>query len=406
MSIRIGMAIAALLVTSSSAAQAYRYEMVPIWSIDADRGDDVIFGRIEDVVIDARNNAYVLDSQLVQVRVIDAEGKLRTTLGREGDGPGELRAPGSLVLMPAGTLGAVSRQFSRITTLDPESGEPRGAVLLEGMDSPLIQLGRVHGVGAGGGDRKPGLVGIVGEPQITNRGKLDYRVRMSMAVFPCVPGGDPVPPLREILEVGLTQGKDVEEENYFRLWEPWTALDGGLIAVAPYWSEYLIWWIDLDGTVRAEARRPFAHRPRTDAEKRRLLNFLWGGISPAEFGIELVPSETEAAIRSIHARPGGEVWVRTSRAGEGRERGIFLALDAFDSDGEFRGAVEIAGPGDESLDRFYFGADNYLVVVHGAERFIRSAGIQGRDEEGHALRLAAYRLVPTDTRSGGDPHGR
>ena len=53
--------------------------------------DDIFFGNVGSVDLDAAGNLYLLDSQLCVTHVYSPGGELLRTLGGEGDGPGEVR---------------------------------------------------------------------------------------------------------------------------------------------------------------------------------------------------------------------------------------------------------------------------------------------------------------------------
>ena len=61
------------------------------------QGDDV-FGQTRSVVVDDAGTIYVLDEQASDVKVFDASGKHVRTIGRKGQGPGELEFPMTLSL--------------------------------------------------------------------------------------------------------------------------------------------------------------------------------------------------------------------------------------------------------------------------------------------------------------------
>ena len=70
-----------------------------LWRVGGE-DDDVLFGVILQVRTDEEGNIYLLDSQLAQVQVYSSDGRHLRTLSREGDGPGEVRRPTDLVLLP------------------------------------------------------------------------------------------------------------------------------------------------------------------------------------------------------------------------------------------------------------------------------------------------------------------
>ena len=57
---------------------------------------EALFSDIRQIAVDARENIYVLDGKESQVKVFDREGKHLRTIGRPGQGPGELDNPRSI----------------------------------------------------------------------------------------------------------------------------------------------------------------------------------------------------------------------------------------------------------------------------------------------------------------------
>ncbi len=391
-------ALTAALIPGVGSSQDYLLE--PLWTAGADGFEEIIFGRIEDVHIAAGDTVYVLDSQLCVIRVFSPDGIPVRSLGREGDGPGEFRSPGFLAGMPDGSLGVVSRQSGRIIKLDPCSGAPRGVLRPGGIESGLVQVGRVRALPSAGGSGS--VLAVVREPVVKSTTTLVYGLWSYLAEYPDLGIPDPIPPSRRLLDVGEVAGADVEEENYFSLWDPWAVDARGRIVVAPYWDRYQLRWYTPDGRSTCRAEFEFPGRKREEFEKQRFLDYLWGGVSPARFGVELVASETEAVVRSIHPRSDGSLWIRTNRSGLDGPKGVFLTLDAVTPEGRPGGTVRILGPGDEGIDRAYFGSDDFVVIVHGAERFIRNAPGSARPSAPDAaLTVSAYRLEPVRIVAGG-----
>ncbi|MGD9546405.1 MAG: hypothetical protein AB7V45_02550 [Candidatus Krumholzibacteriia bacterium] len=396
------LAAAAFLIAAlvPGAVFSQDYLLRPLWTAGADGSGDVVFGRIEDVHIAPGDTVYVLDSQLCVIRVFGPDGIPVRSLGREGDGPGEFRSPGFLAGMPDGSLGVVSRQSGRIIKLDPCTGAPRGCLRPAGIETGLVQVGRIHALPRTG--ETGAVVAVIREPVVKSSTDLVYGLWSYLAEFPDLGVPDPIPPTRRLLDVGEVAGADVEEENYFSLWDPWTVDARGRIVAAPFWDRYHLRWFTPDGRFACRAEFEFPGRKREEFEKRRFLDYLWGGVSPARFGVELVASETEAVVRSIYPRSDGSLWVRTNRAGLHRHEGVFLALEAVTPDGRAAGTVRILGPGDESIDRVFFGSDDFMVIVHGAERFIRNApGSAHPSAPDAALTVSAYRLDPVKFVAGG-----
>ena len=73
-------------------------QLEEIWRVGGEDDEEILFGVVAFGVLDEEGNMYLLDSQLSQVLVINPEGELIDTLGREGEGPGEMRQPTGIFL--------------------------------------------------------------------------------------------------------------------------------------------------------------------------------------------------------------------------------------------------------------------------------------------------------------------
>ncbi len=73
------------------------------------------FGSVADVLPLTDGGVAVLDRQAAEIRLFDANGAYRTTLGAKGEGPGELQSPGVLGLLPDDTLAVYDSRSARIT---------------------------------------------------------------------------------------------------------------------------------------------------------------------------------------------------------------------------------------------------------------------------------------------------
>ncbi|MFC1572025.1 6-bladed beta-propeller [Candidatus Eisenbacteria bacterium] len=108
--------------------------------------EELFFGLVTDVVGDAAGRVYVLDQQRCHVVVLSSRGEFIRTLSREGEGPGGVRRPRSLLLMDEDRIGIVQGFPGKITvvglddeplrTVDLGAGEPtkRGSRLLSRVE--------------------------------------------------------------------------------------------------------------------------------------------------------------------------------------------------------------------------------------------------------------------------------
>jgi hypothetical protein len=81
------------------------------------------FGRIGGLGVGGDGSIYVLDAQALSVRIFDHGGSYRGTVGRRGEGPGELRRPTGLIVTRAGTLWIRDQGARHLMALSEEGDE-------------------------------------------------------------------------------------------------------------------------------------------------------------------------------------------------------------------------------------------------------------------------------------------
>lgn len=79
--------------------------LVPEISIgELDGPDELLFGWIRSIAVDADHNVFAFDDQAQEVRVFDSAGQYLETLGRRGEGPGEFSRAEAIATLPDGRL--------------------------------------------------------------------------------------------------------------------------------------------------------------------------------------------------------------------------------------------------------------------------------------------------------------
>lgn len=137
------------IVTNPSGAAIYAtIATEPVLSIGAIDGPaEVLFGRIASVAVDGAGNLIVADGQIGEIRIFDASGAHRRTIGGPGEGPGEFRALAGAWPTAGGAVVAVDNRLRRITRFGPE-GELLATATLQGPgEQPMIRPVRVAGPG-------------------------------------------------------------------------------------------------------------------------------------------------------------------------------------------------------------------------------------------------------------------
>ncbi len=85
--------------------------------------DEVIFFMPTDIAFDSQGNIYVLDSGNHRIQKFSPDGKYLTTIGQQGQGPGEFQYPQSLSLDSEGYLYIADMGNRKIHVLKPGGGE-------------------------------------------------------------------------------------------------------------------------------------------------------------------------------------------------------------------------------------------------------------------------------------------
>lgn len=95
--------------------------MVVAWEVGPGRHPDAdSLGLVTGVAVDAAGNVYVVDQLNAKIWVFDAEGRLRSSAGRKGEGPGEFTVPTGPGIGPDGRL--YVRDVARVSVLGPDPG--------------------------------------------------------------------------------------------------------------------------------------------------------------------------------------------------------------------------------------------------------------------------------------------
>jgi len=62
--------------------------------------EEYMFSQARDIAVDEEEKIYILDMKECHIKVFNKNGEYLKTIGKEGQGPGEMRLPGALVITP------------------------------------------------------------------------------------------------------------------------------------------------------------------------------------------------------------------------------------------------------------------------------------------------------------------
>ena len=104
----------------SGAADADTVRMRIAWEVAPGRHPAAdSLGLVSGVALDAAGNVYAIDRLAGKVWVFDAQGRLRASVGRKGEGPGEFDSPTGPGIGPDGRL--YVRDVYRVSVFGPDS---------------------------------------------------------------------------------------------------------------------------------------------------------------------------------------------------------------------------------------------------------------------------------------------
>jgi hypothetical protein len=360
------------------------YETEELWRLGGfSDADQELFGVINDVLVDARDNVYLLDLQLSEVRVFNIDGEYVRTIGREGEGPGEFRYPTSMLFLPDGKLGVIQPSASRLILFDAE-GNPAGDLRIQPPDGKgffRLEGGRLAG------DQ------LAMRYQLGDKKKGSWSTRNRLAFF------DMTGSQQSVLIEAATKMNYISARFVERDWNSfdrcWTASPDGRVFARTGFADYEIRVWGPDGELDRVIHREYPPHRRSAEDINKIKDrwtrrFRW--LPSLSFGIE----DNWAPIHELHAQKDGTLWVRTSRGWRDRGGGVMAIFDVFDREGRFVQEVSLRGEFDPDNDGLFL-ADEYVILVTdlvSAMNALKNVGDgeETLEEEPEPMTVICYRL--------------
>lgn len=332
------------------------------------------------VAFDGSGNVFMLDVLAEQIVVIGTGGQLVRTIGGPGEGPGEFRSAGDMVVWRDGRIAVADMGHGAYQLFDP-AGELERMVGMGGDDNPLLAMtemrSAIRGAPDGGSlfaQGVPDMIGGLGAAmaemmgmetekpdRVDDRGieQLDLSgevVAAEQVLQAWSPRSEPAP---EISASDLTNASAMMGSMFGQVthYEPrllWDLLPDGTIAYSDS-SAYAVRLLAPDGSARAVLTRPLRPErvtPRIRAatieqriedaqanmeaipEAMRGLMDVMGGDVIRE-GIENAPFFDEIPVlRAIRATWAGGLWIQRRGEEPWTDSG---PIDVFGADGQYVG---------------------------------------------------------------------
>ncbi len=364
---------------------------VEAWRAGGD-DEEIIFGVIGDVAVDAQGNLYALDQQLSQISVFDRDGNLLRTIGREGEGPGEFRRASQLFTTPDNKIAVAQMMPGKIVLLTPD-GKPGGDFPLPAAPDGGTQM--IWDAGAAGRSV------VIGSGTMARRdSKFTMTSSLKLLARDGTARGTIVEHTRENDMANMTMDEKTTRRPV------WTATTDGKLYVNESFDAYEIKFYGADAKLVRVATREYQHRARNKEEMeesrpRIMMRGARGGGRGQRF--EATPSPTDPDIMQMFAREDGTLWVMSSRGARDLPNGTMARFDVFDANGHFMREVTVQGDANYRHDGIQIVGDRLVVLkgMRSAQRAMMAGASDDtaaeEEEEAEPMAIVCYRLEPQPT---------
>jgi len=358
-----------------------------MWRAGGADDEDVIFGVVNQAMVDDDNNIYLLDTQLSEVKVFSPEGELINTLGREGDGPGEFRNPGDMCFLPDGTLGVLQGFPGKVIKLNMD-GTPAGDWTLGDPTAGgfyMMQTLRQRSGNVVAGGTQQLVDQSIGEirrisfiSSLDEQGMRDKDYTTSEVVM-------------KFTEIRLDEMEliDTPDRRYD------VGADGRIVAAIPRYG-YEISVYSPDGTLEFIFSREYESWKRDERAAgiwQRIFETIQNNQAP---GAPISIEDREPDVEFLRVADDGTIWVLTSRAMWDTPDGIFTELDVFSPQGRFIKQVQVVCEGDPREDFLIYDGGEMAFMVTGfwdaALARFGGAGASIDEEEAEPMAVVCYQV--------------
>jgi hypothetical protein len=316
-----------------------------IWRVGGE--GEALFGRISDVVRDAKGSTYLLDDQLERIHVIGPNGDYVGTVGRSGEGPGEFRRVSGLALLDDTTLCVAQVVPARAVLLTV-----RGRGLGTHPLSSDLGMAYLNGCTSVGG--RLALQVDQGVPQensvvlTTTFVSIDERGNVATTHWARSQKVD-------FANMAFDEKTDASPV--------WAFGHDGRFYVTDEWDAYAVRVMDPEGKAEHVIEREYRHRPRASRELQSVEAMKERGDMPPD----TKTSETSRDVSRLVPRSNGHLWVLSSRGEMDVPPGTVATFDEFDPSGRYVREVTVSGPFKAGQDVFLMTGDFLFILTNSAD---------------------------------------
>jgi hypothetical protein len=354
-----------------------------LWRIGGDSDDeDEMFGLISGITVDDAGQVFLIDSQLMEVKVFSPDGEFVRVMGGPGEAPGEFNNAAGIFFTPTGNLGVQQAFPARIVQFSADGGALDDYPLPKPEDGGFV-------VYAGSRNAGDALV-MIGIKQVFGEGSMDrttYLVRINA----------------EIEEEAIYHEESVhvdfanivvDEREADGFASRWLVTGGGNVVLAPSHQDYILEVWNADGKIKHIIEREYKHRKRNTEEK-AFAESVYNTVLRQAPNAKIEVNDFHKDIMSIYNRDDGTIWVLTSDGRFGCPEGAIGVFDVFDDKGIYQRQVTIMGEGDPNEDMYFFIGKRLYVAREMISAAVSSQGLSddiATDEDAEPMSVICYEL--------------
>ena len=362
-----------------------------LWRVGGE-DEDSFFGLVPRVETDREGNVYILDSQVCKVAVYSPDGRFLRDLFREGEGPGEVRAPRDMLVMGDGRVGLIQEFPGAISFVDAK-GDPAGRITVGGAEGGMNSLTACQAAGD---------VILVSGTHISNGAQPEINVRQNYLERCGEDGLTMAQYAANDTEYNFADFRFTEREHMPPFWWCFTATPDGVVYTVRDRDRYAIEVFAADGSPLRVIKREYTPLKRTDDEYERMVGMVESAMNGLPFQPTIEIERGEAALaylqRALQLHTDGSLWVLTGRGVRPSEPGVMVVFDVFDPDGVFVRQVALRAPHDGQKVGVFLSGSERILVVKGyleslAAQFGNGATFSGEDGEADVPEVICYEMV-------------
>lgn len=358
-------------------------ELQELWRIGG-HDEDVMFGVVNELLVDDEGNVYLLDGQLQEIQVFDPAGQWLRTIGRAGQGPGEFNNAGDMYWAPTGQIGVIQNWPGKIVMLRPD-GTPGDQFSL-----PYGKGGSLQAASRGFG--QPGRIVLSGSAWTSDDGQQFQRTYLKAY------DGQGTELVNFVETSTETQFGNFafHEETFTDFQRRWTAGQDGRVAAPLTFDAYRIHVWNGDGSLDRIIERPdFENVRRTGAEL-DVFQQLYDQFTRWNPGSTFEVAPVHQTIGQMHFREDGSLWVQNARdQWRTADQGRFTSFDVYDDEGRYVQRVTLNLDADATQDGLFFAGNRLYLVTDLMAAFMSQMGTEADlDEEPEPVSVICYTFQP------------